>query len=489
MGVSKVDYGDRTLIDLTQDTVTADKLMQGYTAHGANGERIVGTATGGSGDMLKSDYDNDSAVANAGGIADYVEGKVAPMLNVLGAKNLLKNNAVSQTINGVTFTVNSDGSVILNGTASDNGFFNLNTNLVGIFTADMYVGLGAESATQNGYTLSHGVSNSEFTIGYTLSNHTCWIGILNGKVYNNVTVYPMIRLASIEDDTYEPYSMTNQQLTPYAQSQSNPNLIDNPWFTVNERGRRHLPSISYSYWMDRWKNEGLTDTDINCELSSYGLKIPSYSGYGQTLIEQYIGPEKINKFNRRYTLSVMYSDGSIESETGVIPTSTSSSYTVLSFESQKGISLELSNIGTTGNYQIRIVVESEIPSEIIIRAVKLELGDVSTLAQDVMPDYATELLKCQMSTIDSQDTYAHRNVVNAELQLVQSCTLSTSSEVNCTFTSDYIHSNSDIDVSTDVYGVLPCKVEAYPGTCVVTFPKQSSAEYIYCKICVKNNMV
>lgn len=48
MGVSKVIYGNRTIIDLTQDTVTADKLMQGYTAHGANGEQIVGTATGGS---------------------------------------------------------------------------------------------------------------------------------------------------------------------------------------------------------------------------------------------------------------------------------------------------------------------------------------------------------------------------------------------------------------------------------------------------------
>ena len=73
MGVSKVDYGDRTLIDLTQDTVTADKLMQGYTAHGANGEQIVGTATGGSGDMLQADYDSDSTVKNGGGIKAWVQ--------------------------------------------------------------------------------------------------------------------------------------------------------------------------------------------------------------------------------------------------------------------------------------------------------------------------------------------------------------------------------------------------------------------------------
>jgi hypothetical protein len=47
--INKVVYGNSTLIDLTADTVTADKLMQGYTAHDASGAPIVGTATGGGG--------------------------------------------------------------------------------------------------------------------------------------------------------------------------------------------------------------------------------------------------------------------------------------------------------------------------------------------------------------------------------------------------------------------------------------------------------
>ena len=45
--VNKVQYGNTTLIDLTSDTVTADKLMQGYTAHDRTGALVVGTATGG----------------------------------------------------------------------------------------------------------------------------------------------------------------------------------------------------------------------------------------------------------------------------------------------------------------------------------------------------------------------------------------------------------------------------------------------------------
>ncbi len=47
MGNSKVVFGDATLIDLTGDTVTADKLLSGYTAHDAAGNQITGTATAG----------------------------------------------------------------------------------------------------------------------------------------------------------------------------------------------------------------------------------------------------------------------------------------------------------------------------------------------------------------------------------------------------------------------------------------------------------
>lgn len=43
--VSKVIYGNQTLIDLTSDTVVADKLLDGYTAHGADGAPIEGTCT------------------------------------------------------------------------------------------------------------------------------------------------------------------------------------------------------------------------------------------------------------------------------------------------------------------------------------------------------------------------------------------------------------------------------------------------------------
>lgn len=45
MGVSKVVYGNTTLIDLTSDTVDAAHMLYGYTAHGADGESVVGSCT------------------------------------------------------------------------------------------------------------------------------------------------------------------------------------------------------------------------------------------------------------------------------------------------------------------------------------------------------------------------------------------------------------------------------------------------------------
>ena len=53
--ISKVVYGGQILIDLTADNIKADKLLEGYTAHGADGEQITGTCT----------YDADTQDATA----------------------------------------------------------------------------------------------------------------------------------------------------------------------------------------------------------------------------------------------------------------------------------------------------------------------------------------------------------------------------------------------------------------------------------------
>lgn len=47
MAISKVNYGSNVLIDLTGDTVDAEHLAEGYTAHDKTGAPITGTMTSG----------------------------------------------------------------------------------------------------------------------------------------------------------------------------------------------------------------------------------------------------------------------------------------------------------------------------------------------------------------------------------------------------------------------------------------------------------
>lgn len=66
MAINKVVYGSNTLIDLTADTVTADKLTEGYTAHDKSGALITGTNT--------NDVNSQDATA---AVAEILIGKTA----------------------------------------------------------------------------------------------------------------------------------------------------------------------------------------------------------------------------------------------------------------------------------------------------------------------------------------------------------------------------------------------------------------------------
>ena len=54
MAISKIILNGVTQMDLTQDTVAAGNLISPNTAHGADGEPIIGTASGGSAPVLQT---------------------------------------------------------------------------------------------------------------------------------------------------------------------------------------------------------------------------------------------------------------------------------------------------------------------------------------------------------------------------------------------------------------------------------------------------
>lgn len=75
MGVSKINYGPRTVMDLSKDTVTASKLLKGVTAHDKNGDQITGTYEGDGSGSTEIDKTGNGAYAWAkyDELIDYIE--------------------------------------------------------------------------------------------------------------------------------------------------------------------------------------------------------------------------------------------------------------------------------------------------------------------------------------------------------------------------------------------------------------------------------
>lgn len=89
--VNKVVYGGTILIDLTGDTVTADKVLTGYTAHDKSGATITGTCN----------YDVNSEDATVA-VAEMLNGKTAYARGSKITGTMPNNGAVTKTISTKT---------------------------------------------------------------------------------------------------------------------------------------------------------------------------------------------------------------------------------------------------------------------------------------------------------------------------------------------------------------------------------------------------
>lgn len=90
MANNKVVFGSTVLIDLTADTITADKILTNYTAHDSSGAIITGTC----------DYDVNSQSATVQ-VAEILSGKTAYARGTKLTGTMPNNGAVSLTISDV----------------------------------------------------------------------------------------------------------------------------------------------------------------------------------------------------------------------------------------------------------------------------------------------------------------------------------------------------------------------------------------------------
>lgn len=87
MAKNKIIYGGDVLIDLTADTVTADKVLEGYTFHDKAGEILEGECT----------FDSDTSEDTAS-VAEILVGKTAHARGALLTGTMPDNGGVSGTI-------------------------------------------------------------------------------------------------------------------------------------------------------------------------------------------------------------------------------------------------------------------------------------------------------------------------------------------------------------------------------------------------------
>lgn len=174
-------------------------------------------------------------------------------------KNLLDNTATTKISNGITFTVNSDGTVLADGTNDTSANSSLIINRYNL-SPGAYILNGCPSGgASNTYRLAIqetgsysilgsidiGNGSGEFTID-TTTNVQIAIFIQKGLTINNLLFKPMLRKATIADDTYEQYgaSPSPDYPSPIENIEGNIEFKDVWKNLVKQMNWKQLPSIS-----------------------------------------------------------------------------------------------------------------------------------------------------------------------------------------------------------------------------------------------------
>ena len=324
-------------------------------------------------------------------------------------KNYAQITANSASQHNITFTVADDGTVVANSganTSTAEWSFHLNPHLflkAGTYTlSDGDLGGSASTAFLQivNATETAGIAENSTSHEAQFTLATDQYVVLRVYYKSGVTIdatfKPMIRLASISDSTYVPYIKDNVELDEDKAGKTqitNPNLLDNPWFTINQRGATTYPSTAWSMWLDRWRTlAGMSE--ITATLTDNGVQLVGTTTTYNEVFYQILEADRINDYSSPYTLSLMLSDGTVRSITGNINAPSGSYAIQFQIITPEGLALRLAN-DSNGTWHILLICESGHTFNHTIRAIKLEKSPVSTLGMDVKPNYATELLKCQ----------------------------------------------------------------------------------------------
>lgn len=181
-------------------------------------------------------------------LKETVKGLVTPQ-----GKNLISYPYTSKngTGNGITWTVNDDGTITADGTATNNSFFNLTNYIVGTWDtlhAGTYTIMDGVNLPIGGVTLQvesttgTQYKNKTFTIEQDVV-YKIFIYIPNGTVADNITFKPMLEIGSIAH-MYEPTTESNISLKSAIDGKADKSKVaDVNWTSVGFSGVEENTSI------------------------------------------------------------------------------------------------------------------------------------------------------------------------------------------------------------------------------------------------------
>lgn len=166
---------------------------------------------------------NILSLNNYGGGRNFINISAIKSLNTTGTWSGNKYTATT----GIEFTVNSDNSVTVNGTSSGAPTTFMLTSHGAADTdlsANTYKLSGCEGGSSTTYDLrfyrnSDGSNivnyNGDTNVAYTSGAYNISILVRAGQTLTNKVFRPMLRLSSDESNLYQPYAMSNAEITAW----------------------------------------------------------------------------------------------------------------------------------------------------------------------------------------------------------------------------------------------------------------------------------
>ena len=246
---------------------------------------------------------------------DDLQGGVPFSEITVSGKNLLKYPYMTESgkvTSGVIFTVNSDGSITLNGTSTSYGSFNFTSRLTkdlllnGTYTlsgatADAKLAINATrdgKATTIIRTRSSGIFTTSYHDNDNEYGFAVFVEFYAGKTFDNLTIFPQIEIGGT-DTEYEP-PITGRELTVGV---SGKNLIPYPY----NRASGTYKGIELTVHDDGRFDISGTATASFAILVFASSSNPIYLSAGQTYTISCNTPYDFSKFN--LSARIYHTDG------------------------------------------------------------------------------------------------------------------------------------------------------------------------------------